>query len=403
MRPRDLRWNFGAALIDTAGWGVGMGLISPGTILPVFVGHLSQSPLYVGLIQAVQLFGWLVPGVLVSGWVERLPRVKFSVIWIAALERSMLLLLVPLCLWLGPAHRTALLAAFFACWFVMNAAVGANTPGYYKLIAKTIPAQLRGRLYGIGGALSGVVGVPVAGLLAAWFLGGWGFPAGYAACFFTAAVVQALTVAPLAFMREPVQPEHAAPEPMRPAQVLRLARRDSRLLWVSGAVALFSLNTMAGAFYTVYAVERFHAADAAVAGFTAVVMGARVIAFLLAGWLGDRHGNRAALVAATLAGVAAAALAAWAPALGWLYVVFTLNEIAVQGWGVCSMNYVLELCPPERSSSYTAVFGLLTGPLRVLAPLLGGWMAGGVGYAPVFGLAALGAALALLLLLARLP
>ena len=174
---RDVRWNFGAAFIDAAGWGLGMSFISEKTILPLFVRELTPSPVAVGMIQAVMLFGWLVPGILVSGRIERLPRVKGRVLWVAMLERSMLLLMVPLCLWLGESHRPALLGAFFACWFVMNTAVGANTPAYYKLIAKTIPAALRGRLYGYGGAISRLLGLG-ATFLAGWLLARWGYPAG---------------------------------------------------------------------------------------------------------------------------------------------------------------------------------------------------------------------------------
>src|SRR3954471_24329754 len=68
---RDLRWNFGAALIDVAGWGLGMTMVSHVTILPFFVQALTDRPAAVGLIQAVMYFGWLVPGILVAGRVER--------------------------------------------------------------------------------------------------------------------------------------------------------------------------------------------------------------------------------------------------------------------------------------------------------------------------------------------
>jgi MFS family permease len=400
MQDRNLRWNFGAALIDAAGWGLGMGLVSATTILPLFVGQLTESAVAVGMIQAVMYFGWLVPGILVAGAIERLPRVKASVMWIAAAERLMLLLAGLLCLWLGTADRNALLAAFFACWLVMNVGIGANTPGYYKLIAKTIPASLRGRLYGVGGAVSSFLGVGAA-LLAGWLLDRWGYPAGYAACFFAAFVAQSLSVAPIAFMREPAQDPDAAPPPLPMRRALRLVLEDRRLLWICAAVALFSLNQMAAAFYTHYARVRFGANVDAVIGFTIVLMAARVVAYLAVGWVGDHLGNRAAIRLSTVSGVGAAALAWAAPDLGWLYLVFALNEAAVQGWGICAMNYVLELCPPERSSTYTAVYSLFTGPFRVLLPLLGGVIGAAAGFGTVFALAVFGGAAALLVLLTR--
>ena len=400
---RNLRWNFGAAVIDAAGWGVGMSLISATTILPLFVRELTPSPVAVGMIQAVMLFGWLVPGILVSGWVDRLPRVKRSVMYIAALERSMLLLMVPLCLWLGGADRPALLLAFFACWGVMNLGMGANTPGYYKLIAKTIPASHRGRLYGIGGAVSGVLGMAAA-LPAGWFLAEWGFPQGYAACFAAAFVAQALTVLPLAFLREETQPAESTPDPIQPWKAVALVREDRRLFWILLALGAFSLNLMVGGFYTLYAIERFAVSGETVAKlFTAATMAGRTVGFLLTGWLGDRFGNRSALRWATVAWVAAPACALGGPTLPWVYAALVLNEVATQGWSVCSMNYVLELCPPERSAKYTAVFALISGPFRILLPLACGTLVEAAGFAPIFAAAAVGAGAALVLLLIRVP
>src|SRR5262245_14815688 len=99
---RDLRWNFSAGVIDAAGWGLGMAFISERTVLPLFIQQLTPHPeTAVGLAQTITLLGWLVPGILVSGWVERLPRVKHSVMWIAMGERLCLALLVLFCLWLG--------------------------------------------------------------------------------------------------------------------------------------------------------------------------------------------------------------------------------------------------------------------------------------------------------------
>jgi MFS family permease len=208
--PRSVRWNFGAAFIDAAGWGLGMSFITHTTILPLFISQLTKSDLAVGAIPAVMFLGWLLPGILVAGHIERLPRVRGRVLWVAMLERSMLLLMVPLCFWLGERHRTLLLAAFFACWFVMNTAVGANTPAYYKLIAKTIPPSLRGRLYGGGGAIAGVLGV-LATFLAGRLLDIHGYPAGYAFCFLGAFIAQTVSVLPLGVMREEVQAPEAAP------------------------------------------------------------------------------------------------------------------------------------------------------------------------------------------------
>src|ERR1700730_14515739 len=99
--PEHRRWNFAAGLIDAAGWGLGIGIVSQDTFLPMFVNDLHGSHYAVGLIKTLMAFGWYVPGIMVAGMIERRARVKPFVMALAVVERSFLLALAPLCLWLG--------------------------------------------------------------------------------------------------------------------------------------------------------------------------------------------------------------------------------------------------------------------------------------------------------------
>src|SRR5262245_21792436 len=104
---RDVRWNFIAAVVDAAGWGLAMGLISATTFLPLIVRQLSGSTFDVGLISAGLAIGWYVPGILVARYVERLARVKRYVMVLATIERLFLLMVVPLIYLFGPTRRDA--------------------------------------------------------------------------------------------------------------------------------------------------------------------------------------------------------------------------------------------------------------------------------------------------------
>ena len=86
---KDEAWNFSAALIDAAGWGLGMGLISDSTFLPLFVHRLTASPLAIGAISSVMTFGWFMPGILVAGPIDRLPRVKSYVMAVVKPEERL--------------------------------------------------------------------------------------------------------------------------------------------------------------------------------------------------------------------------------------------------------------------------------------------------------------------------
>lgn len=395
-----LRRNATAVVAENAGWHCGMALISERTVLPYFIGQLTPNPAAIGAMQALYLLGWYLPGVLAAPWFERRGRVKAGVLGMAAIERVGTFAIVPLCLWLGPRDRGALLAAFLLCWAIINFAMGARMPGYFQLVTRTIPAEVRGRLFGFAGALGGVLGTLAAGA-SAYLLATYGFPGGYAACFLAAAVVMALTVTALALVREPEDPpalRHVEASLTRP---LALLREDRRLAWIAGAVCCFSLPLAAGGFYAAYAAGRFAVGPAEIAAFTAAATLTRTAGNPLLGWLGDRRGNRRALLLATAAGTGAPLLALAAPSLPVMLAVFALSEVALIGWGICATNYVLELCPPSRSATYAAVYHLVIGPFRGLLPLCGGVLAATLGYGLFIGAAAAAGVLTLLVLLLR--
>jgi len=149
---------------------------------------------------------------------------------------------------------------------------------------------------------------------------------------------------------------------------------------------LFASNVMASAFYTKYALIRFHAGVNEVATFTSVLMAATVVANLTCGWVGDLAGNKRLLELGLAAGIVAPLVAWAAPSAAWLLLVFALNQVAVTSWGIAQINYVLELCGPERAATYSAVAGLMIGPFRAGTPLLGAWLVQTVGYGPLFGI-----------------
>jgi MFS family permease len=402
LSERDLRRNFLAALADAAGWGLGMGLISATTFLPLFVRQLSDSTLAVGLIAAAMTAGMYVPGVFVARHVERLASVKRYVITLAVIERAMLLMVVPLIYLVGPHSRPALLAGFLVCWFLVNVTMGCNHPAYYKLIARTIPAGVRGRLYGVGGAVAGLLGIG-AGQIAGRLLDRLGYPHGYALCFIAAVVVLSVTVVPLAFMVEPEKAGsglwEAPPRSRERGEPLwRLLRSDGNLWRLTLSHILFSGSLMAAGFYTEYAIRAFGAGPRTVGNFTSAVAASQVLASLLCGTLGDRRGNKWVLQIATAAAVGSALLAAGAGALWAFYPVLALAQIAATGWGIAASNCVLEMCGEERAATYTALSTVLTGPFKAAMPLIGAGLIPLIGYGPVFLLSGAIAAAGLLVL-----
>ncbi len=394
QNKRDYRFNMVACIIDDGGYAGGISLLSMTTILPLFVRQLTDSAFLVGLIPAIYWAGIFLPQLFVARLVSHFPRLRPWVMSIAFFERIFLVLLAPLTLWLWQ-KPGALLVAFFLMWTGYALSTGLNFATYLGLVAKIIPANRRGLLYGLSGALGGVLGVAGA-KLAEYLLQDGGMPYGFAWCFGIGSAVLAVTVVPLGFVREPVgKPPEERPH-AGPRQIVRLLRGDpafARFVW--GCIA-YAFAGAAPAFYTVHAIDHLGATAADVARFTAVLTATTVVTAPAWGWLADRTGNRRVVLGSAILAGMGLLVALLAPSLGWFYLVFALNAAASPGMGFAVANIILEYGPGAKAPAYVAVHSSCTMPASALAPLLAGGLAQTAGYHAVFVAGAILAGLAIL-------
>lgn len=399
---RHLRFNFAAALVDAIGWPLGMSVISSATILPLFVSKLGGSNLQVGFIPALFSLGYLLPQLLVAHRVERMGIHRGYVLIVAMVERAFIAAMIPLTLLWYHTHPTWLLWAFFAGFAGHSLSMGCNNPAYTALISKLIPAERRGRLYGIGGAVGGAFGLGGA-LLARHFLSGFGLRIGFAMCFGLATLILLVTVIPLGLMRE-YRCHHSAEADSwlryarRALSIIKTDRQYSRFL-VSQIIQSFS--GMAGAFYTVYAIHRFDAGAVEVGTYTAVLQATAIVAGPLCGFAGDHLGNKWLLVVGSLLTVAAPLAALAVPSSSLYLLVFVLSSVATNAYELGVFNIVMEFCPPHQVPTYGALRASAVAPFRTIAPMVGGLLADTAGYPAVFAVSA-AAALAGLPLLVSL-
>src|SRR5512140_607684 len=84
---KHLRFNLTANLMDGGFFGLGWGFGSIGTIIPLFVSHLTTSALLIGLIPSIHAVGWQVPQLFMANTVARLRRYKPIVMLLTIQER----------------------------------------------------------------------------------------------------------------------------------------------------------------------------------------------------------------------------------------------------------------------------------------------------------------------------
>ncbi len=391
------RFNFLAFFCDMVSYFGAVALLSPYTILPLYASHLTPDPRIVALIPTLNTLGLSLPQILGARLVARRTRYRPFVIGWAVVERLLVLLSVISMTLLSGSPRMLLLWAPMGFMFLWWFSMGINGPAYSAMLGHAIPAEWRGRLYGLGAAVGGGVGFVFA-WIAGYLLEALAFPYGFAACAGMAFVLLVAGVSPLAFVREPAEP---SPE-RREAATVRfgdILRRDAPFRVYLVSQAIYGFQAMPTAIWTSYALRKFRATDADIALITAVLAIAGGVAVLVVGWLADLHGNRAVMLGSTLL-AALSALAAWsAPSLPVYIATFVPAAAALVGWQLTNYNILMEFAPPGRVPAYSAVNAMVTGPFKIVAPYLGGVMVAHLGrHGPVFLVSAAAAVAASILL-----
>ena len=410
--PAPMRWNFFTLGADIAFFSFGLSISSVYTVLPLFVHHLTPANEAVALIPAVRALGMFAPQLLVAPFVERRERALPLLLVLTTLERIPFLLLALGALWLIHLSPAALLVLFFLMIFIATTGSGLCFPAWLDLIARAMPRDWLGRFLGFWTGIGGVLGIGGAAA-SAWLIANVAWPWNFAGCFSLTFLAFIVSFVLLAMGREPrrtVAPHATATKgtPWRATLAASLAtmRAQGREVWLlvrgDGGLrrlivsnALVGTATMAGALFAVAALRRGGLSDAQVGAESTLLLLASTGGNFLWGAVGDRFGHKAVLMWGALCAAASALLALWAHGFVAFGLVFLLLGLFVAANNLAGLTFIAEYGPAERRPTYSALAGVAYAPFAIGAPVLGGWLADGWGYTPVFilaGLAGLAAA-----------
>jgi len=163
------------------------------------------------------------------------------------------------------------------------------------------------------------------------------------------------------------------PPPTRPRSraILAAFRRCSggtgNLSWFLVARASAAFAMMAGAFYTVYALQTWQAPAWQVGVFTAVLLLGRTIGSIVLGWLADSAGHRLVIIIGVASTIAANALALAAQSVPAFTVVFALISVHFAAVNVSWLPVLLEFAPTvQERPTYVGIgkHGFRAGRLR---------------------------------------
>lgn len=388
---KHLRFNLTVNMLDGGFFGLGWGFGSIGTIIPLFVSHLTTSALLIGLIPAIHAVGWQLPQLFMANSVTRLRRYKPMVMLMTIQERVPYLGMALVALFLGTLGNKLALVLIFGLLIWQGLGAGFTANAWQSMIAKIIPSDWRGTFFGAQAAIANIL-MSIAAIAAGYILDRVHAPFNFTLCFVLTAVGLVFSYICLGLTREPEDKEKIIPEQQASPWKggLEILRRDKNFAAYLVIRLLSQFATMGFAFYIVYGLRRFGMSDLTAGFLTAALTITSTVANAVMGWLGDRLGHRSMLIAGSVA-VTLSSLMAWgAPSIVWLYPVFILSGLASVAYWTIGMAITVEFGSEETRPTYIGLSNTLVAPFTIIAPLIGGWIAQTSGFQTTFMVSAVG-------------
>jgi len=279
------------------------------------------------------------------------------------------ILLIP---YLFPEQKVWWLIAFFT----LSTAVGAMTsPAWGSLMADLVPAEMRGRYFGLRGRICGFVA------LALFFIGGLilHFSAadiflGFSIIFGAALLFRLVSWYFLSRMYEPPLlmgwwDRYSLPDLVNSLTSSNLGR------FIAYSSLMSFATYLASPFFAVYMLRDLRFSYLTYAGITAAASLASLVFLTFWGRRADRLGNVKVVSAASILIPLVPLLWLVSHRLYYLIPVQILSGFAWSGFSLASANFVYDASAPENRTRYIALFNATNGGGMCLGALLGGYLA----------------------------
>ncbi|MHB1455890.1 MAG: MFS transporter [Armatimonadota bacterium] len=384
---KNARWNFTANFLDLTFSSLGLSFIFSSTVLSLYISYLYKAALLIGIIPAIQGVGYYFPQLFLARIVERLPRKKPLTQIISVMERFPFAIVGgSLLLW--PQSPNWLAYTILASSLALTAlASGLAMPSWRGMLAKVIPVERRGMLFGGSAALGGLLGVGGAAL-SRHILAHYPYPTSFGICFMLCFVFQVCSWVCLSLNREPAVQSTIAPRTAKDywKRLPTLLLQNTNYTRYLVARTLLILGGMSSAFYVIYARRAFATDNAFAANLTIAALVSMTISAPILGRLADRLGHKLLTELCTLIAIGGVLLALVAPSAAWFYAVFVVITAAGAGFAVAGANLTMEFSA-EELPTYTALADTLLAIPVLLSPIIGGWLVDTLGFKPTFTIA----------------
>lgn len=381
-------------------WGLGMNLLSMGTVLPVFLQERGASNAVIAFLPALSALGAGVFQAFSGMLGGHRGTLKPLVLWLHVAAPLPLYLAGLSLLW-GKFPAVPTVLVLWGCYY---AAIGLLYPVWMDYMAKILDPSKRGRALGIVFLTQTVAGA-VGATAAAALLRGGTTDGRYAVLFFVGAA--AMSGGSFFFLGTREQPTQSREAASFLQHFHSLAGMWHRHRWLKAYLCtrwmVRGTYPLLLHFFAVYAVAHKGVSPASAALMGTGALLCQALIGVAAGALGDRAGHKASVLLGQGLLLASCTLAVL-PVPGWAFFfvagfsgAFLATEYTSQA------AWLMGLASDTERQSVLALVGFLLTPAAVLTPLAGGWLMDRVGFRPVVAGVAVIVAAAMILAAFTLP
>jgi MFS family permease len=387
------RRNFVYFLIDNILFSVAMSVISPTTLIPDFIRHLTRSEVLIGFSSSIFDVGWSLPQLFIARYIVRFERKKWWFIGPNIPVRFAIFLFSILTMVLGKDRPQAILIAFLVCYGMAAFGDGLVGVPWAVLSGTCLDSRWRARMFGLTSAITGVIMLGVSPLIGL-ILGSAGpaFPNNYAMIFGISGVLFVISVFPFFFVHEITEGNAVEKLPSLAEfipSIGRILKRDISFRSMILTRMFFSLFSMAGPFYIGFAtVQLGLSSTVAVPVLLAMQTVGAVSGSLVYTWLGARNNLmyiRLGLGMMLFLPVSALLASVFGPIP--LYIGFLISGLTMNNLFLSFLNWVISNTTPDLRPIYTGIFNTISALISLLAPFIAGTIAQHLGYEALFAVA----------------
>jgi len=384
------RRNFPFFLADSIIFNLAMGIISPTTLIPDFIRHLTSSEILIGLSSSLFDVGWMLPQLIIARYIVRSERKKWWFVGPNIPVRFVILGFAAITVMLGKDKPESILIAFLLCYGIAAVGDGLVSVPWGVLAGTSLDNRWRARVFGLTVAGTGVIMLgasPLIGLVLS--SAGPAFPNNYALIFAAAGLLFVISILPVIFV-------HELPGGKTVEKILSLGeflpslgkilRTDIPFRSMILTRMLTSLFAMASPFYIGFAtVQLGLSSTVAVPTLLAMQTLGSIGGALIYTWLGARSNLmyiRLALGMAAFLPVSALLATVIGPLP--LYLGFLVSGITVGNLFLSFYNWILTYTTPDQRPLYTGLFNTVVAVTTLVAPFIAGTIAQQIGYELLF-------------------